>query len=63
MNLLNPHIAYNEQKHRGYSLVEASRDELRVDFRAVTDVLDPQSGCFTAKSFRVPAGQLSIQDV
>ena len=40
----------------------ASRDELRVDFRAVTDVLDPQSDCFTVKSFRVPAGELSIED-
>jgi len=62
VNVLDPHIVYNEQKHRGYSLVEAGQDELRVDFRAVTDALDPTSDCFTVKSFRVPAGQLSIED-
>jgi alkaline phosphatase D len=58
----NPHITYNEQKHRGYSLVEARSDELRVDFRAVTDVMDPASDCFTLQSFRVPAGALEIQE-
>ena len=58
---LNPHITYNEQKHRGYSLVEARPDELRVDFRAVTDVLDPASDCFTLESFSVPAGELEIE--
>ncbi len=58
---LNPHITYNEQRHRGYSLVEARPDELRVDFRAVADAFDPASDCYTLRSFRVPAGLLEIQ--
>jgi alkaline phosphatase D len=62
VGLLDPHITYNEQRHRGYALATASRDELRVDFRAVANVLDPKSDCFTLKSFRVPTGELEIQN-
>jgi alkaline phosphatase D len=62
VKLLNPHIAYDEQRHRGYSLVEAGPDELKVEFRGVQNVLDPRSSCFTVKTLSVPTGQLEIHD-
>ena len=42
--------------------MEATGEELRVDFRAVRNALDPKSPSFTVKSFRVPAGELRIDD-
>jgi alkaline phosphatase D len=32
---VNPHLKYDDQKRRGYGVVEASAEELRVEFRAV----------------------------
>jgi alkaline phosphatase D len=32
---VNPHLKYDDQKRRGYGVVEARADELRVQFRAV----------------------------
>jgi alkaline phosphatase D len=62
VNLLNPHIVYDEMRHRGYSLVEARHDELDVAFRAVRDATKPSSPRFTVKRFTVPAGELAIHE-
>lgn len=53
LGVTNPHITYNEQKHRGYAVFECRPDELRVDFRAPRTALEPESEVFTLQSFRV----------
>jgi alkaline phosphatase D len=57
----NPHIAYTEQRHRGYKVVEARAGELLVDFRAVRDARVRDSEVFTLQRFRVPAGRPVVE--
>ncbi|MBA3327124.1 MAG: alkaline phosphatase D family protein [Solirubrobacterales bacterium] len=54
--LSNPHLRYAKFGVRGYSVLEARPDELRVDFKGVRSVLAPTSETYLLKSFRVAAG-------
>ena len=57
---VNPHIKYDEQRSRGYAVVEAKPDELRVDFRAVRSVPRTTSARTIAR-FRVASGVPRVQ--
>ena len=59
---INPHLRYDEQKSRGYGVVTASADELRVEFKAV-DALQRSTEARTIGSFRVPRGDARVQAV
>jgi hypothetical protein len=50
---VNPHMAYTNTARRGYGVLEASGDELRVDFRGPLTVYDKISEIRTWASFRV----------
>jgi alkaline phosphatase D len=58
----NPQIVYSNQAYKGYGLVEASADELRVQYRAVRETRRQTSEAFTLRSFRVEAGQPAVID-
>ena len=56
----NPHLKYTEQQSRGYGIVEASRDQLLVEFKGV-DALNTGAGARSIGRFRVAAGQPNVQ--
>jgi len=57
---VNPHLRYDEQKSRGYAIVEARPDELRVQFKGANSV--PRStDARTIGSFRVQSGVPRVQ--
>jgi alkaline phosphatase D len=60
---LNPHLAFVEQRHHGYCVLEIGPDEARVDFRHVSSREDPAAEVATAYSFRVPRGQIALEAV
>jgi alkaline phosphatase D len=49
----NPHIKYSNQEFKGYGVLEARPDELRVDFKAVRSTKARRSSTFTLQRFRV----------
>jgi alkaline phosphatase D len=59
--LTNPHIAYTDMEHRGYKIVEAREDELRVSFRAPADARVRDSPVQTLAEFRVPDGEPRVE--
>ncbi|MBA2636693.1 MAG: alkaline phosphatase D family protein, partial [Solirubrobacterales bacterium] len=59
---LNPQITYANQAYKGYAILEASRGDLRVDYRAVRDARDPNSDVFRLRRFRVQAGRPIVID-
>jgi len=61
-NLLvsNPHLRYLDEKNRGYGLVEATPQELRVQFKAV-DAMQRTSAARTIGSFRVASGSQRVE--
>jgi phosphodiesterase/alkaline phosphatase D-like protein len=63
-NLLvtNPHLRYLDEKNRGYGIVEATQQELRVQFKAV-DAMQRSSAARTIGSFRVPSGSPRVEVV
>ena len=58
----NPQIVYSNQAYKGYGLVDASADELRVSYRAVRETRREPSEAFTLRSFRVVAGEPEVID-
>jgi alkaline phosphatase D len=58
----NPHLAYANQAYKGYAIVTAGRDELRVRYRAVRDSRLPESDVFTLRRFTVRAGEPVIAE-
>jgi alkaline phosphatase D len=58
----NPQIVYSNQAYKGYGLVEARPDELRVTYRAARETRRQPSEVFTLRSFRVEAGQPAVID-
>ncbi|MGI8460969.1 MAG: alkaline phosphatase D family protein [Solirubrobacterales bacterium] len=50
---VNPHFAHVDTVNRGYAVLEATTEELRVDFRGPVSVLEPKSEIRTWASFRV----------
>jgi alkaline phosphatase D len=57
---LNPHIKYEELNSKGYGVLEASSDELNVEFKAV-DQLRRDSRPRTIARFRVDAGSPHVR--
>ena len=57
----NPHIKYSNQDFKGYGVLEARSDELRVDFRAVRDTKTRRSRVFTLQRFRVIRGRPQVE--
>ncbi len=62
VKITNPHIKYTEQQSRGYGIVEASRDQLLVEFKGV-DAMTRGAGARTIGRFRVGAGQPRVEVV
>ena len=60
INITNPHLKYDEQESRGYGVVEAAGDELKVEFRAV-DALERSTEAKTIGSFRVRSGEPRVE--
>jgi alkaline phosphatase D len=52
----NPHVHFYDIERHGYLRCELTRDELRVDYRYVTAIDDPQADIETGSSWRVRAG-------
>ena len=59
--LYNPHLAYVENRFRGYAVIEARPDELLVDFRSPQTIEQPTSAIRTLRRFRVAAGEPRVQ--
>jgi alkaline phosphatase D len=59
---VNPHLRYDEQKSRGYGVLTATPEELRVEFKAV-DAMQRSTEARTIGSFRVPRGDPRVQVV
>jgi alkaline phosphatase D len=57
----NPHISYIDTEHRGYAVVEARPDELRVDYRFPETVRTARSPVRTLASFKVAAESTEVQ--
>ena len=53
----NPHIKLADGRRRGYLMVEAARDAMRVELRAVDHVRTRDAGVATLASFHVQDGQ------
>jgi alkaline phosphatase D len=57
----NPHIRYSNQEVKGYGVLEAREDELRVTFRAARSVRMPESDVYTLQRFRVESGNPEVE--
>jgi alkaline phosphatase D len=57
---VNPHIKYDEQKSRGYGLLEARPNELLVEFKKV-NALERTTSAQTLARFRVASGNPRVQ--
>lgn len=58
----NPHMVYSNQAYKGYAVLDAGRDELRVEYRAVRDTRLPRSEVFTLRRFSVARGRPVVVD-
>ena len=56
----NPHIAYTNTTRRGYMLVTAQRDELKVEFRSPATTQSPASDVSTLARFSVASGSRQL---
>jgi alkaline phosphatase D len=59
---VNPHLKYDDQKRRGYGVVEAGPRELRAEFRAV-NALERSTTYETIARFRVGRGNPRVETV
>lgn len=59
--LNNPHIRFSNQSYKGYGLLRATRQELRVSYRAVHDTRLATSTAFTLATFRVRRGRARVE--
>lgn len=57
----NPHAVYADGGQAGYGLVDITPRQLKVQFRSVDSVANPDPGISTAASFVVEAGQPRVQ--
>ena len=57
----NPHFRYSNQQYKGYGVLEARDDELRVEFRGVRSRERRRSEMFTLQRFRVERGTPQVQ--
>ncbi len=59
----NPHYEFVDTVNRGYAVLEIDADELRVDFRGPTTVLEPTAEMRTWRSFRVARDRPVVETV
>lgn len=59
----NPHLRFSNSAYKGYAIAEASREALRVEYRAVREPRREDSAVFTLASFQVPRGQAVVNQV
>jgi alkaline phosphatase D len=59
----NPHIKFANLVKRGYGVLEARADELRVDFRSADTVDRSSSPVTTLASFRVAKGSPNVEQI
>lgn len=59
----NPHITYSEMNSKGYAIVEARPEELRVTYRAARTVKAPTSEMFDLAEFRVRRGTAQAETI
>lgn len=57
----NPHLRFVNGNLKGYGVLTATREELRVDYRAVRSVEQPRSEAFTLAAFRVRRGAAEVE--
>lgn len=57
----NPHLKYMNGSRRGYGILEARADELRVAYRSPRSVVTPTSKADTLVSFRVKSGSARVE--
>ncbi len=57
----NPHLAYAETEAKGYGVLEAAPDELRVTFRSPSTITAPTATTSDLARFRVGRGSLAIE--
>ncbi len=60
---VNPHFAFVDTVNRGYAVLEATTDELRVDFRGPATVYEPAAEMRTWASFRVDPERPVVEQV
>ena len=60
---VNPHLALVDQVRHGYCVLEASADEVRVDFKHVADRTDPRSPVSSTYRLRVPRGRPVLERI
>jgi alkaline phosphatase D len=58
---VNAHLAYVDQRHHGYCVLEASAEEATVTFRHVATVRERAAPVSTARAFRVRRGQVGLE--
>ena len=59
----NPHIKFSNTSVRGYAVMEATPDELRVVFRAARSTTTERSDVFDLQRFRVARGRAEVEPV
>jgi alkaline phosphatase D len=57
----NPHILYGDSRHRGYVVVDVTRERSVARLRVVDDATDPRTGVATAATFAIEAGRPGAQ--
>jgi alkaline phosphatase D len=57
----SPRAHYFDGQHRGFALLDLTRDQCQVTYYAVTTVREPQADLTIAARFRVHAGDLSFE--
>jgi alkaline phosphatase D len=60
---VNPHIRYSNQSFKGYGVLEAASDELRVTFRAARTTQQDSADVFDLARFRVGRGEPRVEVV
>ena len=59
----NPHIQYFNSATHGYNVIEVTPEALTCTLKVVSDILQPGGTLSTLKTYRVPSGQVLLQDV
>ncbi|HEX5612110.1 MAG TPA: alkaline phosphatase D family protein, partial [Burkholderiales bacterium] len=57
----NPHVKFVNSRHRGYTRVEVTPKEMRVDLRAMETVQTREAGCSTLATYVVENGKPGAQ--
>jgi alkaline phosphatase D len=60
---MNPHLAYAQLTAKGYGVLEARPDELRVTYRSTSTVLAPKAEIRDLARFRVARGSTQVEEL